>query len=356
MNLHEFTQNSNTTIQIPKPLFVRAKFWNILLSSSLFKGIAGKNKQNEDEIVTLRIHRGNKRTKPDSTDSSSAVNLDSIKTTQSSVNLNASASSSDRKTRTSSKRKEKIKISISYPSSDHIGSPTVSTTSSLHASFTSSCSKDPIAAFKGNHTCMEASGIKDEEQKLGGFSKSSSRKSKKHIKVQIRKFKLEAKAAKTLGLVVGMFIISWLPFFSVYLVRAFYKDCISDLLFSILFWLGYCNSAINPFIYAAFSSAFRFAFKSVIYRCFCSKKYCEENKFHVLHRFVPFPFAPPLAATASLRQDLDNGRWQSTLAPIVVSDLLVGSIVDSPSTAESTSTANLFRSRSLRAFNSISSV
>lgn len=112
-------------------------------------------------------------------------------------------------------------------------------------------------------------------------------------------------------LYLGGFIVCWLPFFTLYLIRPFVcEDCINEILFSVLFWLGYCNSAINPMIYAMFSRDFRFAFKRVIYRCFCSKKYLEENKFHVLHRFVPFPFAAAVAGAGGQRNDFnfDFGR------------------------------------------------
>lgn len=169
--------------------------------------------------------------------------------------------------------------------------------------------------------------------------------------------------------------VCWLPFFTLYLIRPFCDDCINQLLFSVLFWLGYCNSMINPFIYATFSKDFRFAFKRVIYRCFCSKKYLEEHKFHVLHRFVPFPFA---AGLAGQRNDLnlDIARWRSfTTAtalnanamrplteichPIIMTNLSSNcnatSSSQSPVTAlnELATSGNLFRSKSVRVANSI---
>lgn len=176
-----------------------------------------------------------------------------------------------------------------------------------------------------------------------------------------------------------------MPFFTLYLIRPFVcQDCINDVLFSVLFWLGYCNSAINPFIYAMFSKDFRFAFKRVIYRCFCSKKYLEENKFHVLHRFVPFPFAAAVAG-ATNRNDLnfDIERWRSfTTAtalnantmrnpiteichPIVITNLSgnvnqssagVPAPLNELSTTTSTASVNLFRSKSARVPNSANSI
>ncbi|KAG8236709.1 hypothetical protein J437_LFUL017141 [Ladona fulva] len=86
----------------------------------------------------------------------------------------------------------------------------------------------------------------------------------------VKRFRMETKAAKTLGIIVGGFIVCWLPFFTMYLVRAFCEDCIPPLVFSVLFWLGYCNSAINPCIYALFSKDFRFAFKRIICRMLIS--------------------------------------------------------------------------------------
>ncbi|XP_034238131.1 octopamine receptor Oamb [Thrips palmi] len=96
-----------------------------------------------------------------------------------------------------------------------------------------------------------------------------SKMGKRNIKAQVKRFRMETKAAKTLGIIVGGFICCWMPFFTMYLVRAFCPECINPTVFSVLFWLGYCNSAINPCIYALFSNDFRFAFKRIICRCLC---------------------------------------------------------------------------------------
>lgn len=100
---------------------------------------------------------------------------------------------------------------------------------------------------------------------------------KRILKVQARRFRMETKAAKTLAIIVGGFICCWLPFFTMYLIRAFCPACIQPLLFSVLFWLGYCNSAINPLIYALFSKEFRLAFTNIICKCLCARCYNEPQ-------------------------------------------------------------------------------
>ncbi|XP_052009560.1 5-hydroxytryptamine receptor 1D-like [Xyrauchen texanus] len=71
----------------------------------------------------------------------------------------------------------------------------------------------------------------------------------------------EKKATKTLGIILGAFIVCWLPFFVVTLVMGICKDCwFHPVLFDVFTWLGYLNSLINPIIYTAFNDDFKQAF------------------------------------------------------------------------------------------------
>ncbi|MED6286282.1 5-hydroxytryptamine receptor 1D [Characodon lateralis] len=75
----------------------------------------------------------------------------------------------------------------------------------------------------------------------------------------------ERKATKTLGIILGAFIVCWLPFFVSTLVNAICTTCwFSPVLFDLFTWLGYLNSLINPVIYTAFNDDFKQAFQKLI--------------------------------------------------------------------------------------------
>lgn len=95
--------------------------------------------------------------------------------------------------------------------------------------------------------------------------------SKLNIVSQLRNLNREKKAAKTVGVIVGCFIFCWAPFFTVYLVGAFCPLSTPPMVFHVFFWLGYCNSAVNPFIYGLCSREFRYAFKKLL-RCRCERQ------------------------------------------------------------------------------------
>ena len=122
------------------------------------------------------------------------------------------------------------------------------------------------------------------ETKTMAFLRKSRRK---NFKLELQKLNKEKKAAKTVGIIVGCFILCWLPFFTVYLLGAFWPDSTPPLLFSIFFWLGYCNSAINPCVYALFSRDFRCAFKKLL-RCNCRIEPRHKHQLGFVSRLHSF--------------------------------------------------------------------
>lgn len=79
----------------------------------------------------------------------------------------------------------------------------------------------------------------------------------------------EIKAAKTVAIVTGCFIVCWLGFAVIYAMGALPScqqnaQCVSATTFSVFFWLGYLNSCLNPIIYTLFNRQFRAAFKELL--------------------------------------------------------------------------------------------
>uniref|UniRef100_A0A8W7PU44 G-protein coupled receptors family 1 profile domain-containing protein n=1 Tax=Anopheles coluzzii TaxID=1518534 RepID=A0A8W7PU44_ANOCL len=105
--------------------------------------------------------------------------------------------------------------------------------------------------------------------RLGGRLKQSFRKPgglnqfiEEKQKISLSK---ERRAARTLGIIMGVFVVCWLPFFLMYVILPFCPSCCpTNKLINFITWLGYINSALNPIIYTIFNLDYRRAFKRLL--------------------------------------------------------------------------------------------
>ncbi|XP_036969042.1 trace amine-associated receptor 13c-like [Acanthopagrus latus] len=74
----------------------------------------------------------------------------------------------------------------------------------------------------------------------------------------------ECKAAKTLSIVLGVFIFCWMPWFLQAIIVPLTGFKIPGLLSEVIAWLGYFNSACNPVLYTLFYPSFKKCFHCII--------------------------------------------------------------------------------------------
>jgi hypothetical protein len=78
----------------------------------------------------------------------------------------------------------------------------------------------------------------------------------------------ERKAARVLGVMLGVFVFCWAPFFSLNLTLGVCGDqCtsrLSDRVYGTVLWLGYASSTLNPIVYTVFNRTFRRTFVDLL--------------------------------------------------------------------------------------------
>jgi hypothetical protein len=102
--------------------------------------------------------------------------------------------------------------------------------------------------------------------------------------VKLGNYSRDIKAAKTIAIVIGSFLVCWLPFFllilSVYLLiccrpHVYRQELIPAL--RAVKWMAYLNSCLNPIIYTSLNRPYRRAFHKMFKRCFKGKDYDGSN-------------------------------------------------------------------------------
>nr|CAB3266347.1 beta-2 adrenergic receptor-like [Phallusia mammillata] len=106
----------------------------------------------------------------------------------------------------------------------------------------------------------------------------------------------EYRAIFTMGIIMGTFVICWLPFFIINVLSVFCDDCVPKDVFLGFNWLGYVNSFFNPIIYSH-SKEFRRAFKRILHCGLCRDGYRQTSRAS-----LSVSYTPTASARSSVRE------------------------------------------------------
>ncbi|XP_022256086.1 alpha-1A adrenergic receptor-like [Limulus polyphemus] len=124
---------------------------------------------------------------------------------------------------------------------------------------------------------------------------------------RLGKFRRQKKAAKTLGIVVGVFILCWFPFFFLLPLSALCEQCqVPKLLFDTVFWIGYFNSCLNPIIYARSSRDFQRAFGDIL-QCRWTRQTRSDDRRYTKNTVI---------LTLRTSRPAENGRNSDSDPPV----------------------------------------
>nr|XP_018668983.1 5-hydroxytryptamine receptor 1A-like [Ciona intestinalis] len=126
--------------------------------------------------------------------------------------------------------------------------------------------KDSIAYSLGNQSLRSSvrstasNYLRTPSQMRSGSTASLHRNTRRRVTLH-----REKKIIRTMGMVIGAFVACWLPFFIKELIVPFCgEQCHLDPSLEVFInWLGYANSALNPFIYAFSNEEFNKAIRKL---------------------------------------------------------------------------------------------
>ena len=124
----------------------------------------------------------------------------------------------------------------------------------------------------------------------------------------------EMKAAKTIAVVIGSFVVCWLPFFVMVVGHAHSAQFPYPIeVFNLIKWMAYLNSALNPVIYAFMNRVFRRAFKRLVTRCWLQQTVGSRRRSSA--------FSTSLYRRGSSAASRDRGARATSLEQTVVMTL-----------------------------------
>ncbi|OWF39279.1 Histamine H4 receptor [Mizuhopecten yessoensis] len=91
---------------------------------------------------------------------------------------------------------------------------------------------------------------------------------------KIRAVRKDMKAAKSLGLLVIVFAVTWAPYTIATIIISACETCVNENVYEFLNWLLWTKAALNPFLYAYNNQRFREHFTSFL---MCQKKHNRIN-------------------------------------------------------------------------------
>uniref|UniRef100_A0A8C7XUI3 Histamine H2 receptor n=1 Tax=Oryzias sinensis TaxID=183150 RepID=A0A8C7XUI3_9TELE len=92
----------------------------------------------------------------------------------------------------------------------------------------------------------------------------------------------EHKATVTLAAVIGAFVVCWLPYFILFTVLGLREHPDPAIVpeYPVVLWLGYANSALNPFLYGVLNRDFRAAYTHLLICHFHSYSGCRIKNYN----------------------------------------------------------------------------